>query len=185
MADSIFGKVIDFLNTPVPGTASKKAQAKQAEMAKAQAAEQARPAAVPAPSAKTGGPTTAAAKAAAKDQVKAPDIQAELRRRALEIQKAQAKAKEDSMRRQLEAQQKELEALRRKMETEMAQQAQAHAEQPQWTYTVVRGDTLSHIAKRYYGNAGRWPEIFEANKDKIKNPNLIYPGQVLVIPDKK
>ncbi|MFC4355303.1 LysM peptidoglycan-binding domain-containing protein [Chryseomicrobium palamuruense] len=50
------------------------------------------------------------------------------------------------------------------------------------TYKVVRGDTLWAIAKRYYGNGSQYPKIFNANKDKIKNPNLIYPGQVLTIP---
>ena len=50
------------------------------------------------------------------------------------------------------------------------------------TYTVVGGDSLSKIAKKIYGNAGRWKEIWEANKDQIKNPDLIHPGQVLKIP---
>jgi len=51
------------------------------------------------------------------------------------------------------------------------------------TYTVVQGDSLSKIAKRMYGNANDWRRIFEANKDKIENPDLIYPGQVLKIPE--
>jgi nucleoid-associated protein YgaU len=50
------------------------------------------------------------------------------------------------------------------------------------TYTVVGGDSLSKISKKIYGDAGRWKEIFEANKDTIKNPDLIHPGQVLKIP---
>lgn len=50
------------------------------------------------------------------------------------------------------------------------------------TYTVKRGDTLWGIAKRYYGNGAKYSQIFNANRDKIKNPNLIYPGQVLAIP---
>lgn len=50
------------------------------------------------------------------------------------------------------------------------------------TYTVVSGDSLSKIAKRVYGNANRWREIFEANRDQISNPDLIRPGQVLKIP---
>ena len=41
---------------------------------------------------------------------------------------------------------------------------------------------LSKIARHYYGNANAWPKIFDANKDKIKNPDLIHPGQVLKIP---
>ena len=50
-------------------------------------------------------------------------------------------------------------------------------------YVVKRGDTLSGIAKSVYGNAGRWREIFEANKDIIENPNLIRPGWKLRIPN--
>ena len=49
-------------------------------------------------------------------------------------------------------------------------------------YTVVSGDTLGKIAKEYYGNAMKYPEIFEANKPMLKDPDLIYPGQVLRIP---
>jgi nucleoid-associated protein YgaU len=51
------------------------------------------------------------------------------------------------------------------------------------TYTVVAGDTLSKIAKREYGDAAKWNRIYEANKDTIKNPDLIYPGQTFKIPD--
>jgi nucleoid-associated protein YgaU len=50
------------------------------------------------------------------------------------------------------------------------------------TYTVVKGDTLWAIAKRFLGNGTRWPEIHKLNKDKISNPNLIYPGERLVLP---
>lgn len=50
------------------------------------------------------------------------------------------------------------------------------------SYTVVRGDCLWSIAKKLLGNGARYPEIYELNRDKIKNPNLIYPGQILVIP---
>jgi nucleoid-associated protein YgaU len=47
---------------------------------------------------------------------------------------------------------------------------------------VVAGDTLSAIAQQVYGDASQWPRIFEANRDQIFNPNLIFPGQVLRIP---
>ena len=50
------------------------------------------------------------------------------------------------------------------------------------TYTVVAGDSLSKIAKRYYGDANQWPRIHEANRDQISNPDLIHPGQRLKIP---
>jgi nucleoid-associated protein YgaU len=49
-------------------------------------------------------------------------------------------------------------------------------------YVVKSGDTLSKIAKEFYGNAMKYPEIFEANKEVIKDPDLIYPGQKLRIP---
>ena len=51
------------------------------------------------------------------------------------------------------------------------------------TYTVVKGDSLSKIAKQFYGNASQWKRIYEANKDVIKNPDLIYPGQTFTIPE--
>jgi nucleoid-associated protein YgaU len=50
------------------------------------------------------------------------------------------------------------------------------------SYTVRSGDTLSGIAKREYGDAGQWKRIFEANRDKLDNPDLIHPGQELTIP---
>lgn len=49
-------------------------------------------------------------------------------------------------------------------------------------YIVQPGDSLSKIAKNYYGNAMKYPEIFEANREVIKDPDLIYPGQKLRIP---
>lgn len=49
-------------------------------------------------------------------------------------------------------------------------------------HTVVSGDTLSGIARQFYGDANQWPRIFEANRDQIANPNLIFPGQVLRVP---
>ncbi|MEQ1559728.1 MAG: YidB family protein [Methyloglobulus sp.] len=50
------------------------------------------------------------------------------------------------------------------------------------TYTVVGGDSLSKIAKHFYGNANDWSKIYDANRDQISNPDLIKPGQVLQIP---
>lgn len=49
-------------------------------------------------------------------------------------------------------------------------------------YTVKRGDCLWNIAKRFYGNGAKYTTIYNANRSKIRNPNLIYPGQVLWIP---
>ena len=50
------------------------------------------------------------------------------------------------------------------------------------TYTVQKGDTLSHIAQHHYGKASKWHAIFEANRDQLDNPDLIQPGQVLKLP---
>jgi nucleoid-associated protein YgaU len=47
---------------------------------------------------------------------------------------------------------------------------------------VVASDTLSAIAQQFYGDPSLWPRIFEANRDQILNANLIFPGQVLRIP---
>lgn len=53
---------------------------------------------------------------------------------------------------------------------------------PDATYTVVSGDTLSKIAKHHYGDANEWKRIFDANRDKLSDPDRIFPGQVLRIP---
>jgi nucleoid-associated protein YgaU len=55
---------------------------------------------------------------------------------------------------------------------------------PIQTYTVVSGDSLSKIAKHFYGNANAWKAIFDANTDQLTDPNKIKPGQVLKIPAK-
>jgi nucleoid-associated protein YgaU len=49
-------------------------------------------------------------------------------------------------------------------------------------YTVNTGDTLSHLALRFYGSAHKWPKIREANAETLKNPHYIYIGQQLLIP---
>lgn len=49
-------------------------------------------------------------------------------------------------------------------------------------YTVKSGDTLSKIAREHYGDAGKYPLIFEANRPMLKDPDKIYPGQTLRIP---
>ena len=51
----------------------------------------------------------------------------------------------------------------------------------QW-HTVVSGDNLSKIAKKFYGDANKYPVIFEANKPMLSHPDKIYPGQMLRIP---
>ena len=60
--------------------------------------------------------------------------------------------------------------------------SQLSSEAGEQIYTVVKGDTLSAIAQRFYGKASLWKEIHQANLDQISNPDLIRPGQVLKIP---
>ena len=62
------------------------------------------------------------------------------------------------------------------------QLAVTNPEPPATFHTVVRGDTLSAIAKACYGNANAYMKIFEANKPMLSDPNKIYSGQVLRIP---
>ena len=76
--------------------------------------------------------------------------------------------------------------------TEAVKEMQEHAVmekdvagEQQWdsqTYTVQSGDTLGKIAKQFYGDAMKYPKIFEANQPMLDNPDKIYPGQVLRIP---
>lgn len=56
------------------------------------------------------------------------------------------------------------------------------ATKPSQYYRVVSGDSLSKIAKQFYGDPMKYPEIFEANKPMLKDPDKIQPGQVLRIP---
>ena len=50
------------------------------------------------------------------------------------------------------------------------------------TYTVLKDDTLQKIAKKFYGSYGKWIKIYDANKNKMKNPNFVKPGTVITIP---
>ena len=52
-------------------------------------------------------------------------------------------------------------------------------------YEVKSGDSLSRIAKSFYGNGNAWKTIFDANTDVLKDPNKIFPGQKLKIPPKR
>lgn len=73
-----------------------------------------------------------------------------------------------------------------KAEAEVAAAEEGKAGEAAWeskTYTVKSGDTLGKIAKEFYGNAMEYPKIFEANKPMLSDPDKIYPGQVLRIPE--
>jgi nucleoid-associated protein YgaU len=56
------------------------------------------------------------------------------------------------------------------------------ASAPAGSYTVQKGDTLSKISKQFYGDANKYQKIFDANRDQLKDPDKIQPGQVLRIP---
>lgn len=49
-------------------------------------------------------------------------------------------------------------------------------------YTIKPGDSLSKIAKQVYGNAADWQKIYQANRNTIKDPDLIHPGQKIILP---
>jgi LysM repeat protein len=66
--------------------------------------------------------------------------------------------------------------------TETRDTSTSPAPKQETTYTVKEGDCLWNIARSIYGDGAKYTKIYEANKDKIINPNLIYPNQVLVIP---
>lgn len=65
---------------------------------------------------------------------------------------------------------------------ELPGEAQSSGSAQTTTYTVQKDDTLQKISKKVYGTYGKWYKIYEANKDKIKNPNILKPGTVLTIP---
>ena len=67
-------------------------------------------------------------------------------------------------------------------EGEVAADAQAEEDMSKEFYTVQSGDTLGGIAKAVYGDAMKYPVIFEANKPMLSDPDKIYPGQTLIIP---
>ncbi|MBN1887606.1 MAG: LysM peptidoglycan-binding domain-containing protein [Thermoflexales bacterium] len=68
------------------------------------------------------------------------------------------------------------------MEPEMREELKKKPTAKQRTYVVAAGDTLSAIAKKFYGDANRWKDILEANKDTVKDANAIRVGQELIIP---
>jgi nucleoid-associated protein YgaU len=61
--------------------------------------------------------------------------------------------------------------------------ASASGGQSARSYTVQTGDTLSTISRQFYGDANQYMKIFQANRDKLSNPNVIKPGQELMIPE--
>lgn len=66
---------------------------------------------------------------------------------------------------------------------EALDEARQHAQEPDVTYKVKRGDSLSRIASKMLGDAGRWKEILDANADILQRPESLQPGMVLKMPD--
>ena len=72
--------------------------------------------------------------------------------------------------------------VRRAIPVTPAAEAAAPAAASPRSHTVVSGDTLARIARKYYGNSGTWPKILEANKATLADPTKLKPGMVLVLP---
>jgi LysM repeat protein len=72
--------------------------------------------------------------------------------------------------------------VRRAIPVTPATEAAAPAAASPRSHTVVSGDTLARIARKYYGNSGTWPKILEANKATLEDPTKLKPGMVLVLP---
>jgi len=112
-----------------------------------------------------------------------------------EEKKAPQRVSEEAARKrreELARKQKEAEEARKRFEKREEERKKKAAEEPAkaaakkiiQVYIVKSGDSLSKIAKELYGDASRWPDIYEANKELIgDNPNLIHPGQKLNIPE--
>jgi nucleoid-associated protein YgaU len=64
-----------------------------------------------------------------------------------------------------------------------AQVRPAETAKPARTHTVLEGESLSDLADKYYGSSEKWNKIYRANRSTIKDPNKIYPGMKLTIPD--
>jgi LysM repeat protein len=159
--------------------------------AKAEALKQEREAKARAEAARQRDEAAKKAKAEAEAKKKA---EAEAKKKAEEAKKkaeAEAKKKAEAAAKKAEAEAKAAELRRKQADARARREAAAKAREEaeakaaaERIYVVKRGDTLSGIAKELLGKAGRWPEIFEANKDVIENPNLIRPGWKLRIPEK-
>lgn len=108
--------------------------------------------------------------------------QARAQAQAAQAAAATAKAKAARLEHKLEAQKRRVE--RGEMRAERQREREQKAAEQAQTYVVKSGDSLSKIAKELLGDAGRWPEILELNKDQITNPSLIRVGQEFKIPTK-
>ena len=167
----LFDRAVDALTTRDEKEAAAEA-AKAAEEAKAEAA---REAALRQLAEARAAEAERKAKEA-EEAVKAAEAQARVAASHAKFE-AEAAARKQELEKQLAE-----EAAR--IAEERAAAVQAAAEAKKRTYVVKPGDSLSKIAKEVYGDAHQYMKIFEANKDKIKNPNVIQPGMELDIPTK-
>jgi nucleoid-associated protein YgaU len=164
----LFGQAIDVMSSRDEKEAAKKAENEAAaaehkarlERAKREAAE---------------------AKARA-TQEKFREVEETLKR--AEQEAAHSKAEREAARAKARVARMERERQReeREMKRRLREQAQEGKTKEARTYVVKSGDNLIKIARELLGDAARWPEIFVTNEDKIKDPNLIYPGQELDMP---
>ncbi|MGC9357477.1 MAG: LysM peptidoglycan-binding domain-containing protein [Anaerolineae bacterium] len=157
----ILGKAIDAVSARDEKEAAEEAE-REATTAKRRASAAEREAAVAEAKAKQ----EARKRAKAEEKVKAAEREA-----------AKAKAEAEKLKRQVEEEKRE--ERQKRIE---AMEARREEEAKPSTYVVQAGDSLSKIAKNLLGDASRWPEIFELNKDQIRDPNLIRVGQELKIP---
>jgi len=67
--------------------------------------------------------------------------------------------------------------------TDSAQYEQTEKIKTQKFHIVLKGQTLTQISQKYYGSAGNWKKVLDANRDTIKDPNKLIPGTKLIIPD--
>jgi nucleoid-associated protein YgaU len=121
----------------------------------------------------------------AQEKMTEEQAQQELMNLQQELQEAEATIAE--LEADIEAMQSELNALQMRHDELMARLADLKEEWKRCQYgryEVIEGDWLSKIASMriVYHDGSKWPMIYEANKDKINDPNLIYPGWVLLIP---
>jgi len=120
-------------------------------------------------------------------QEKLTEEQAQVELASVKEKLAQAEAKISELEKTIEALKSEiasLEAQRTELQTKLAELKETWKRCQYGRYKVIEGDWLVKIAEmqNVYHDYRKWPEIYEVNKDKIKNPNLIYPGWVLLIP---